>query len=223
MSIARWITQSLLLISLVALPATLALAEEEGPEVEDIVVVLTDSLELTEEQQPQVETALQEFMIGLQKATEETEEDEEGGASVITKVKKERDSFNGKMKDILSKEQYAEYEALVDQVITEMFNDLAGIKLLDLQPVLELSDEQVEELEPVMGSAMRSMLSIILENADKKLRMPKKIKLGKKLKKIQSDMNTGMKEILTEEQWAQYEAYKEAQKEQKEQKNESSG
>jgi len=221
MFFVKWLRHGLVLIALIALPAAAVSAEKEAPEVDDILEGLTEALELTEEQQPQVEKALQEYMMGLHKATEESEEDEEGGESVISKVKKERDTFKGKMKDILSKEQYAEYEALVDQLITEMFDDLAGIKLLDLQPVLDLSDEQVEELEPVIGSAMRSMLSIIIENADKKLRMPAKIKLGKKLKKIQGDMNSAIKEVLTEEQWAQYEAYKEAQKAEKEEKEES--
>jgi F0F1-type ATP synthase delta subunit len=208
-----WIKHSLVLIAMMALPATIVLAEEEGPEVDDIVAGLTEALELTEDQQKQVETALQEYMIGLHKATEESEDDEEGGESTITKVKKERETFNGKVKDILTKEQFAEYEVLVDQILTEMFDDLAGIKLLDLQPALELTDEQVEQLEPVMGKGMRSMLAVIMENADKKLRAPQKIKVGKKLKGIESEMNTGMKKIMTEEQWAKYEAMKEAQKE----------
>ena len=61
-------------------------------------------------------------------------------------------------------------------------------------------------------SRMRGMLAIIIEYGDQKLRKPAKIKVGKKLKGIQSDMNSGMKEVLTEEQWTQYEAYKEAKK-----------
>jgi hypothetical protein len=64
-----------------------------------------------------------------------------------------------------------------------------------------------------MGKGMRSMLAVIMGNADKKLRAPQKIKVGKKLKGIESEMNTGMKKIMTEEQWAKYEAMKEAQKE----------
>jgi hypothetical protein len=116
------------------------------------------------------------------------------------------------MKDILTEEQWEEYQALVDMVLTEMFNDLAEIKILDLKPVLDLTDEQVEQLSPIVGTGMRGMLAIIIEYGDQKLRKPAKIKVGKKLKGIQSDMNSGMKEVLTEEQWTQYEAYKEAKK-----------
>ena len=112
MLIAKWMRYSLVLIAMIALPAAVVLAEKEGPEVDDIVASLTEALELTEDQQGQVETALQEYMTGLHKATEESEEGEEGGESVITKVKRERATFTGKMKDILTKEQFAEYEAL---------------------------------------------------------------------------------------------------------------
>lgn len=217
---AKWIRYCLALLAVVALPAAVVFAEEEGPDVDDILATLTEQLELTDDQQPQVKAALQEFMVGLSKATEETEGGEEDGAAKLTKVKEARDTFIGKMKEILTEEQFTKFETLVDQTMAEMFNDIAGIKLIDLQPALELTDEQVEQLEPVMGKGYRSMLAVIMDNVDKKLRMPQKIKVGKKLKGIQSDMDSGMKEIMTEEQWAKYEEMKEAQKEAKEEAKE---
>ena len=51
-----------------------------------------------------------------------------------------------------------------------------------------------------------------LENADQKMTMPKKVKLGKAVKKIQSDMDKQMNTVLTEDQQKAYAAYKEAQK-----------
>jgi hypothetical protein len=85
----------------------------------------------------------------------------------------------------------------------------------ELTTELELTDEQVpqvEALEPVMGTAMRDILGTVFEYGDKKMNTRTKIKLAKKLKKISAEMNAGMKEILTPEQWQKYEAMKEAQK-----------
>jgi hypothetical protein len=81
---------------------------------------------------------------------------------------------------------------------------------MELQPALDLSDEQMTELEPIIGTGLRGMLSLIFENADKTLRAPKKISLGRSLKKIQSDMQKGIAGVLTEEQMATYQAMKES-------------
>ena len=149
--------------------------------------------------------ALQKFGAGLAEATEvpEGEDGEEGEVdrqARLKAVKEERAAFQEEMKGILSEEQYATMEEHVDSVISEMFNDIGEIKAMDMQPILELSDEQVTALGPVYGTAMRDMMGVLYEYGDKKLNKRTKIKMGKKLKGIQGDMNKGMGEILSEEQ-----------------------
>jgi hypothetical protein len=99
--------------------------------------------------------------------------------------------------------------------MTEMFGDIAEIKLMDLQPVLDLSDEQITQLNPVLGEGMLGIVKVVFEYGDKKMNKRTKIKMGKKLKKIQSKTDSGVKEILTPEQYEKYQEYKEAKKNQK--------
>jgi hypothetical protein len=86
---------------------------------------------------------------------------------------------------------------------------------MDLQPVLDLSDEQITKLNPVLGEGMLGLVKVVFEYGDKKMNKRTKIKMGKKLKKIQSKTDSGVKEILTPEQYEKYQEYKEAKKEQK--------
>lgn len=69
----------------------------------------------------------------------------------------------------------------------DMMKDLAEIKLLDIQPKIGFSDDQLEKLVPVMAESMRGFIKIAWENAGKHLRFRQKIKIAKKLKHIQSD------------------------------------
>jgi hypothetical protein len=89
-----------------------------------------------------------------------------------------------------------------------MFEDIAEIRLIDLEPVLDLTPEQIEALKPVMGTGLRQIIAVVFEYGDKRLTMPRKVKMGKKVKRIQADMDAGMAEILSEEQMAKYAALK---------------
>jgi len=191
------------------------LAAEEGKLPEDAQVVLeemTEALELSEEQQEQVEQLMGKFMQELHAATDTPEGEEGDRQAMIGGVKKARADYNKGMQGVLSKEQFEAYEALVDQVFQDIFEGLAGLKIVDLQIALELTDEQAEALEPVMGTAMRQMVAVLIEYGDQRLTKRKKLKIAKKLKKINANMQAGMQEILTEEQWAKYEAMKEEAK-----------
>ena len=91
--------------------------------------------------------------------------------------------------------------------------DLAEIKLLDIQPKIGFSDEQLEKMVPVMAESMRSFMKIAWENAGKHLRLRKKIKVAKSLKKIQSNSQQQVQQILTGEQYQKWEELKEQQQE----------
>ena len=138
--------------------------------------------------------------------------EEPDGAAMIGDVKKVRDDYRKELQTILSKEQYEGYLAMVEAVLLEMMSDVAEIRLMDIQPKCSLTDEQVVELAPIMGKGMFDMVRLLFENADQRMSMPKKVKLGKAVKSIQSDMDKQINAVLTEEQQKAYAAYKEAQK-----------
>lgn len=192
-------------------PAT-SLGQNDESDMSETLAALTEALELTDEQIPQVAAALEEFAVALDQATAEADAEEPDVQKMVGDIKKARAGFQKSMEKALTQEQNQKFQTMVDQTIQEMFEDIAEIKIMDLEPVLDLSEEQMAALVPVMGTGIRELVATVWEYADKKLNMPTKIKVGKKLKGIQSSMNKGISEILTPEQMEKYNAYKEAQK-----------
>jgi Spy/CpxP family protein refolding chaperone len=188
-----------------------AVAQDGDPE--EILAELQTQLKLSDEQTQQVGAAMGKMSKELESTLAKHENAEEpDAAAMIGDVKKVRDDYRKELQKILSKEQYEGYLAMVDAVMTEMMTDVAEIRLMDIQPKCTLTDEQVEQLAPIMGKGMLDMVRLLFENADKKLTMPKKVKLGKAVKSIQSDMDKQINAVLTEEQQKKYAEYKEAQK-----------
>ena len=218
MSTLRLAAVPLLFVGLLFLGPRPALGETPDVDTADILATLTEQLELTDEQVPQVATALQDFAKAMDAATAPAADEEPDHQKMIGDIKKARSDFRGSMEKTLTKEQYAKFDAGVDQVFQGMFEDIAAIQIMDLQPVLALTDEQATALAPVMGTALRNVVATLFEYGDKKLRAPTKIKLGKHLKGIQSDMKNGMSAILSPEQMQQYEAYVAAKKEKQKEK-----
>ena len=99
-----------------------------------------------------------------------------------------------------------------DQEMLQSILDLAGIVIVDLVPLLELTDEQAVALEPVLGSAMRGLIGVVVEYGDQKMNTRTKIKVAKSLKKIKGSLDAGLADVLTPEQLQKYQAHKEAQK-----------
>lgn len=184
---------------------------DENP-FEDVLAALTEQLELSEDQQAEVGNHLMVFGQSLEAATQEAEAEEPDAQKMMGDVKKARNEFKKSMEKTLDKDQFAALEAHMEATIQGMFNDLAAIKIMDLQPVLELTDDQAVELEPIISTGLRGMLSLVFENSDKRLTPPRKISLGRSMKKIQSDMEKGIASVLTEAQMQKYQAMKEAAK-----------
>jgi hypothetical protein len=200
---ARWLMCLLMLL----LPLT-AVAQESG----EILEELTEQLGLTDEQVPQVEGVLHKFAVDMEAAAALAEVEEPDNQAILGAVKKSRNDFKAGMKDVLEKDQFETLETTLDAVFQEMFEDIAEIKLIDLEPVLDLTPEQVEALKPVMGSGMRQIIALVFEYGDKRLSMPRKVKMGKAAKRIQADTDAGVAGILSEEQYAKYTAMKEESK-----------
>jgi hypothetical protein len=191
--------------------AASAIAQDNDPS--EIIAELQTKLELSDEQAQQVGAAMGKYAKELEATLAKHENaDEPDGAAMIGDVKKVRDDYRKELQKILSKEQYEGYLAMVEAVLLEMMSDVAEIRLMDIQPKCTLTDEQVEQLAPIMGKGMLDIVRLLFENADKKLTAPKKVKLAKALKSIQSDMDKQINAVLTEDQQKAYAAYKEAQK-----------
>ncbi len=185
-------------------------------ELEDIVSELQEELQLNDDQAEQLSAALVKYSQELNTELAKHEDAEEPDTkAMIGDIKKAQDNYRYELADILTDEQYDAYLNYVDKVMTEMFGDIAEIKLMDLQPILDLSDEQITQLNPVLGEGMLGLVKVVFEYGDKKMNKRTQIKMGKKLKKIQSNTDSGVKEILTPEQYEKYQEYKEAKKNQK--------
>jgi hypothetical protein len=193
---------------LVALPCSVMAQGDDS----DTLAKLTAALELTDEQVPQVGAVLEKFATDMDAAAAMAEVEEPDNQAVLGAVKKARSDFKTGMKGALNKEQFQTLETTIDSIFQEMFEDIAEIRIMDLEPLLDLTPEQAEALKPIMGTALRKMIGVFFEYGDTKLNKPTKIKMGKKLKGIQSDLNKGLAEVLSEEQLAKYEAHKEAAK-----------
>lgn len=170
-------------------------------DLDDIMEELKVPLELTEEQEPQVAELLGKYATDLNAMMAKNEESEDTDPKVlIGDFKSVQDSYQTGLKKVLSKDQYKKYEELVKGIMLEMFTDIAEIKLIDLQEPLNMTDEQLEKLSPVMGESLMGVVKVVIEYGDKKMNKRTKIKIGKSLKKIKSKTDTETAKILTPEQ-----------------------
>jgi len=184
-----------------------------GQEMETAVVNLTETLNLTEKQVAQVQTLMVQYRAKLDGVLLKHEGEEEPDvAEMIGEVRDVRDSYRKDLKEILSKEQYEGYLAAIDSVLTDMFNDLAEIRLMDVQTDVGLSDDQLVSLIPIVSKGLKSTVQLLFENAGGRLSVPKKIKLSKSVKKIEKERRAGMETVLTPDQMVLYDAFKEEQK-----------
>jgi len=181
-------------------------------DVELIIEELTEALELSDEQVQEVTGHLQAFGMALDTASAQAEAEEADGAQMITALKAARSDFQEGMQGTLSEEQYAAYEQLMDEVMQEIFESIAQLRITDMKYPVELSDEQEAALKPVMGSGIRALVAVIFEYADRRMGPRIKLQMANKLKSIQAETNAGINQILTPEQQQKYAAWKEAQK-----------
>ncbi len=183
-----------------------------GQDKESIVLELKEELQLNDEQTDQLSNLIDKFVIELKAAVDKNDTEEPDPKALLSDIKVVREQFNEDLEQILTEEQMIKYLAYVDQVFNEIIGDIAEIKLLDLKPVLELTDDQITQLRPVLTKSIRGVLSTIWEYVDKRMGMRNKAKIGKTLKKIQSEAQEATQKILSPEQLKTLEEYKEKNK-----------
>ena len=205
------------LLSIAMMLAVLALAANAQPagdaDVKEVVLELQQALNLSDQQVQQVGAAMAKFAKNMEATMAEFEaSDEEKGADKLADIKQVRDAYREDMQGILTKDQYSAYLEMVTMVQREMMSDVAAIRLMDMQNELGLSDEQVEQLAPIVGSGMHDMISLLMENVDKRLSVPRKVRIGRSAKKIQGDMEKQIMPLLNPQQQQAYQASQEARK-----------
>jgi len=208
---SRLILCTLACVALAAVSTSAVHAQGGDVDVEMVVAELTETLELSDEQAQEVTGHLQAFGAALDEVSAQAEAEDADGAEIISALKASRAEFQGNMKGTLSDEQYAAYEQLVDEVMQEIFESIAQLRITDLKYPLELTPEQEEALRPVMGSGIRGLVGVIFEYADRRMGPRIKLQMANKLKSIQAETNNGINQILTPEQQQKYAAWKEAQ------------
>ncbi len=182
-------------------------------DMEEVMANLQESLDLSDKQVTQVQNLLVQYRAKLDGVLLKYEDEEEPDVGkMIGEIRDVRDGYRKDLQGILSKDQYNTYMGLIDSVLQGMFNDLAEIRLMDVQPQIDLTDGQLESLVPIVGKSLLSTVRLLFENAGTRLSVPKKISIAKNLKKIEKEKRAGMENILTPDQLAAYDKYKEEQK-----------
>ena len=203
----------LVAVLIVPLVPFVAAQGEEGQNGEEVLAELQENLKWSDETTQQVGKAMAGFQKNMAGTMAKYEDAEEADMqAMIGDIKKVKGDYQKQMEEILGKDGFKAYNEYVEAVLLEMFSDIAEIRLLDLKPVIDLTDDQIAKLRTPMGQAYRDLLKVVFEYGDQKLNTRTKIKVGKAVKKIQSSIESAQKEVLTEEQMTALAAYKEAQK-----------
>lgn len=177
---------------------------------------LSQKLDLNETQVPQVEALLLQYRGKLDGILLRYEGEEEPEVDkMIGEIRGVRDGYRKDLQEILSPDQYSTYIAGVIGIMTDMFNDLAFARLLEIQPQVDLTNKQVTSLVPIIGKSLMSTVQLMFENAGKRLSLPKKVGIKNSMKKIEKEKRTAMEQIMTGAQIAAYDQYKEEQKKNK--------
>jgi len=201
------------LLTLIVLVGTLFFQTAKAQEMAEVVSNLTELLDLSDKQTAQVQTLFVQYRANMDGILLKHEgEDEPDVASMIGEIRDLRDNYRKDLQTILSKDQYDSYLAQIDDILSDMFKDLAEIRLMDIQTDAALTDAQMESLIPIVGKGLKQTVQLLFENAGDRLSVPKKIKISKNLKKIEKEQRAGMENILTPDQLSLYDALKEEQK-----------
>jgi len=188
-------------------------------EMNGAIVNVAETLNLTDKQAAQVQSLLVQYRANMDGILLKNEDQEEPDvAAMIGEVRDLRDDYRKDLKDVLNETQYEAYMATIDSILSDMFNDLAEIRLIDIQKEVGLTDQQLVNLIPIVGKGLKKTVQLLFENAGERLSLPKKVKIKNSLKKIDKERRAGMETILSPDQMEMYDAFKEAQKENRKKK-----
>lgn len=191
-----------------------AVVEESG--MDEMMDNMKKELDLSDKQVDQVQGQMVEFRGNVETILTKYEgEDEPDVGNMIGEIKDAQENYQNNVQGVLSPDQYAKYQEKVNDILTLMFNDLAEIRLMEAQQIVDLTDNQIAQLTPIVGGSTMKTVQVLFDNAGGRLTLPKKVGIAKKLKKIEKEKRSKMEAILTPSQLATYDKYQEEQKKKK--------
>jgi len=200
-------------IALLIIGTTFNSIQAQDEVSEETMANLTVLLDLSDIQQGQINDLMTKYRGSIDWILAKYEgEDEPDVGSMIEELRTERNAYRKELGGILSTNQYDTYMAKINGILTDMFRDLAEIRLWEVQPEVALTDKQVVDLTPIVGKSMKETVQLLFENLSGKLTLPKKVKIKNGMKKIEKEKKAGMERILTPAQMGAYDQYKEEQK-----------
>lgn len=180
---------------------------------EEMMSNLTEMLDLSDVQQGQMAETIVKYRGSIDWILAKYEGEEEPDvATMIEEIRGERDAYRKELQGILSANQYDTYMAKMDQILSDMFRDLAEIRLWDVQSAVALTDKQVVDLTPILATSMKQTVQLLFDNVKAKMSLPTKVKIKNNMKKIEKEKKAGMEKIMTPAQLGAYDQYKEEQK-----------
>ena len=179
----------------------------------DVVTEMKGKLNLNDQQVKDVTAALTDLSNTLNTLVNKQEgaPEDNDPHDFINGVKDAQAEYQKNLKSILNDSQMQSYDALKEQVIMDALDNLAAIKLMDIQDQIGFSDDQLNKLTPVLGQSMRGLIQIAWKYAGERLRLGEKIRIARELKEIQHKSEREVKEILTPDQYKKWETYKKQQ------------
>ena len=186
----------------------------QAQEVSDETMAnMTAMLDLSDVQQGQMKELMTKYSGSIDWILAKYEGEEEPDVkAMIEEIRGERDAYRKELQGILSENQYNTYMGKIDQILTDMFRDLAEIRLWDVQPAIALTDKQVVDLTPILATSMKKTVQLLFDNVKAKMSLPTKVKIKNNMKKIEKEKKAEMEKIMTPAQLGAYDQYKEEQK-----------
>lgn len=178
----------------------------------DIIAEVSESIELDENQTIILASEMEKYTISLQIIFDKYEEAEPDPQAMLTDIKNAKIEYEKSLKEGIGKEKFKEYEAFVEKVKLEVLGEAAGLRLLDLQDPLKMTDQQVLEMKPIMAKAMLGMLNTLMKYVDQKMNIRTKLGAANALKSIKKTMERETAQVLTSEQIKKWEEIREAAK-----------
>ncbi|KPJ75210.1 MAG: hypothetical protein AMJ54_15590 [Deltaproteobacteria bacterium SG8_13] len=137
----------------------------------DVMAMLTEKLKLSPDQAKKLQPEANKFITTLDQLKADQEKEDADPGDLVHGAKKAQEEYLKAVKQILTPEQYKQYSALKEEAVKSMCNSLADIQLMDLQPKVGFSDEQLNQLVPVVGDALFQVITLAWQHAGKRLRV----------------------------------------------------
>ena len=198
-----------ILTGLIVLMNVLAFSSIQAQDLEGLVEEISIEIQLDENQKQSLEKGMIDYTKSLQQIFDKYESGEPDPQAMLTEIKHSKEAYNKQLKKDIGKDKFKEYSAFVDQVKLEILSESAGLRLLDVQDELEMTDEQLEKMKPVLAKGMKGILETLMEYVDKRMSVRNKLKIANSLKAIKKEIDRESSKILSPEQIAKWNEMKE--------------